>query len=338
MRRHSAFRQQRGFVLAFTLWILAAIAIAAAFFAERTHRAIELAQRSQDNSDTLRAMSDTRAELLYRLATTRVSVYGLGPDQERAVRLDSSRYRGEGETWLQVQDDLGLMNISRPTDERLTRLLGQFGVQPSAAPPLLDKLHDYMEPGELRRLNGAKTDDYLAANMPPPTHRHLVTPYQLQAVLGWSDLPFVRDARFTNLLTTGGLGLLNPNNAPVEILMTIPGMDRRAAQALIERRNLGPITDVDVVAQYAGVPITSLMFQIQFLPSNTLQVTQGGKGLAWALRYNVTFTPTDSDRPWYINYAFRLPTEQQQTSNEQADSFASLPALPPVVDATAAVD
>ncbi|MBV8467550.1 MAG: general secretion pathway protein GspK [Burkholderiales bacterium] len=331
-------RRQRGFVLALTLWVLAAIAIAAAYFADRTHRAIVLAQRSQDNSETLRAMSDSRAEMLYRLATTQLTPYGLGPDMERAVRLDNTRYRAEGQTWLQVQDDLGLINVNRAGDERLTRLLDQYGVGPSDAQPLLDKLHDYIEPGELRRLNGAKTVDYTAAGMPPPTHLPLLTPYQLSAVLGWSDLPFVRDAQFTNLLTTSGVGLLNPNMAPPEVLMTIPGMTKQSAQALIERRQLGPITDVDLVARYAGVPIDTLMFQLQFFPSNSLQITQGGKGLAWALRYNVTFTPTDPDRPWHIDYAFRLPNAKPPNSNDNQDPFASLPALPAIVEPAPAVD
>src|SRR5271169_2328659 len=69
--------KQRGFVLALTLWILAAITIAAAIFSDRVSQAVELAQKQQQNTDALLDIAATRAEILFRIGVTPISAYGL---------------------------------------------------------------------------------------------------------------------------------------------------------------------------------------------------------------------------------------------------------------------
>ena len=64
---------QRGFALALTLWILAAIMVAAAIFSDRVRQAVSLAQRQQQNTDALLDIAASQAEILFRLAVTPMS-------------------------------------------------------------------------------------------------------------------------------------------------------------------------------------------------------------------------------------------------------------------------
>ena len=117
-------RAERGFVLVATLWVLALVAVVAVFFAERMGQARALALAAQARNQALLDLSGARADMLYRLATTPVSLYGLGQDPATALALDDRPYHSLGDTLVQVQDNRGLLNLNIVDDERLGRFLG----------------------------------------------------------------------------------------------------------------------------------------------------------------------------------------------------------------------
>lgn len=135
--------RQNGFVLVLTLWILAAILIAATYFALRVHKSLELAQLRQSLNDKQIALNNARSEILFRLGTSYLSQFGLGPDQG-AIALDGRPYGVEGTT-LQLQDARGLLNLNVATDEQLFRFLGTMGVPADQRAGLIDKLRDYVD-------------------------------------------------------------------------------------------------------------------------------------------------------------------------------------------------
>ena len=100
--RHS---MQRGFVLAATLWMLAILAVFAVYFAERIQRAREQAQLSETHSQALLALANARAEILFRIATTPFSLYGLGPSANEAIALDDRPYLAPGDTLIRLHDN-----------------------------------------------------------------------------------------------------------------------------------------------------------------------------------------------------------------------------------------
>jgi len=114
---------QRGFVLAATLWMLAILAVAAAYFAGRIQHAREQAQLAQTHSQALLDLDNARAEILFRIATTPFSVYGLGPSASEAIALDDRPYLGPGDTLIRLQDNRGLLNLNIVNDDRLDRFL-----------------------------------------------------------------------------------------------------------------------------------------------------------------------------------------------------------------------
>jgi len=156
-------RQQRGFVLATTLWVLAILTVAAAYFAERMQHARQLAEQAQLRTQALVDMAGTRAEILFRLATTPISLYGLGASAQDAIALDDRAYGGLGDTLVRLQDSGGLLDLNIATDDQLERFLNVLGVPAARRAAMIDALRDYVDEDNLKRLtdHAPRGEEYL---------------------------------------------------------------------------------------------------------------------------------------------------------------------------------
>lgn len=319
-------QSQRGFVLVLTLWVLVIVAIAAGYFSERVTRSVELAQQSKQNTSALIDMAATRAEILYRLATTSLNEYGLGRGNA-LIYLDNRSYRGVGDSVLRVQDNRGLLNLNTSEDEGLQRLLGLLGIPGDQRSHLIDTLRDFIDEDDLHRLNGAEKEEYLALNLPPPSNKNLTTPWEAHSIIGWRDAPQLwQNARLVELTTTADNATrINPNTAPAEILATLPGVTAELARLIIARRQLVPITDITQLAEITGLPIQSFEEIISGWPSKSIRITQSAPGLAWSVQYNITLSPMANDAPWQTDYYGRVSTLQRNESQPPV----AVPELPP---------
>lgn len=304
-----------------TLWVLVIVAIAAGYFAERVARSVELAQQSRQNTRAMIDMAGTRAEILYRLGTTSLTVYGLGRGST-AIELDDRFYRGLGNTLVRLQDNRGLLNLNQPDDGRLQRFLGLLGIPAEQRDHLIDTLRDFTDADNLHRLNGAEKEEYLALNLPPPPNRNLITPWEARRIIGWRDATQLwQTGRLVELTTTLSFGL-NPNTAPAEVLATLPGITEEIAQAIIARRKLSPIINAGQLAEITAIP-TQQEEMISVWPSNSIRITQSTRGLPWATQYNITLTPNSNDAPWQTDYYSRVSAAQRD------ETQTNIPELPP---------
>ena len=305
-----ATHAQRGFVLVATLWILAIITIAASYFAERTSRSIELARQKQETSEQLVDFANTRADILYRMGTTPITLEGLG--SQLAIALDDRPYRGSGEDIVRLQDNRGLLNLKFPQQNMISRLLGQLGVPVEKRDAMIDTLLDYTDSDDLRRLNGAEAPEYAALGLPPPPNDWLASPYQLSNMIGWRDQPGLwENQRLLRFVTTSRVLGLNPNTAPLEVLASLPGSTREAAAAIVKTRSEKPLQSS---GQLAGLGAGALDPDFLLLfPSDSIRITQQSKTLPWAVQYAVTLTPRSEITPWRVDYyvktAVTYPTE-----------------------------
>lgn len=316
-------RRQRGFVLPLVLWVLAAMAIVVGIFALRIMNALDLAKASQQRVQGLIDINDTRSELLFRLGTTPMSVYGLGSLPEQAIRLDDRPYRGEGQSVVRLQDDRGLLNLNVAGEERIRRLLGIFGVPFEQRGRLIDALGDYIDEDDFKRLNGAEAREYAALGLPLPRNDKLLTTFEAARVLSWRDFPELwRVGGLADLTTVGTAVALNPNTAPWQVLATLPGITDDLAQTLIDARNSRPLRSVDDLALLIGVPGGNLIMSIIPFPSEIVRLTHSLPGQNWAVRYSVTLTPYNEHAPWRFDYQSRIELPYAD------DSSASLPPLP----------
>lgn len=292
--------QSRGFVLVATLWILAAITIGAAYFAERVDQSRALAQQTRSIADASVELASTRAEILFRLATTEFSIYGLGLKPEQAIALDDRPYRGTGEDTVSLQDYHGLLNLNFVDKEALFHLLGQFGVPPEKRDPMLDTLLDYIDTDDLRRLNGAEKREYEAQGLAPPANDWLVAPGQLQGILGWREQTRLwRGSRFAQFVTTGLVPGLNLNTAPLEVLASLPGNTGASATLILQSRRLAPCRSAVQFARLTGNPALD---NYTCFPGVSMRVTQRSKKMPWMIQYGVTLTPESTIAPWRIDY------------------------------------
>ena len=316
--------RQRGFILAATLWILAIITIAAAYFAERVTRSLALAQQKQDTAEQLVAFANTRADILFRLGTTPFSFHGLGGPP--AIALDDRPYRGAGGDLVRLQDNRGLLNLNFPDPELMSRFLGQLGVPIEKRDAMIDTLRDYTDIDDLRRLNGAEAAEYAALNLPPPPNEWLASPYQLKNIIGWRDQPGLwENQRLLRLVTTSRISGFNPNTAPLEILASLPGSNREIATAIVKARNANPLVTIgQLPGLAAGARLDPEFFL--FFPADSIGITQQHPKLPWAVQYCLTLTPQSENAPWRVEYYVKTALPYVV---ENEDKISSLPAWAP---------
>lgn len=315
---------ERGFVLVLTLWILAAIAIAVAFFAERVQSSLQLAAARQDLAQSQITLSDGRAEVLFRLGVSPLQRDGLGmPDA--LIRLDDRLYT-DGGGQLSIQDVGGLMYVNGMPDEMMSAFLGAFGVPADRRAALVDALRDYVDADNLKRLNGAEAAQYEAAGHPGlPPNRPLRSAVELRQVLGWAEQPELwGHPGVLDATTADGRAGLNPNTAPKIVLMALKGVTPDLAELIIKRRELEPV-DAGWLDRTLGTNYSDLPSPILAFPASTLRVTQWVPGLVWGHRYNVTLTPTGATAPWKVSAFQRVERGPQ---SQPAASTASNPTTP----------
>lgn len=316
-------RRERGFVLALALLTLAIVAVIASYLSDRAMAQIELARARSEMVETYLGIADTQAELIYRLATTPLTFDGLGTEPEN-VRLDDRPYAGERGTFVSVQDARGLLNLLSSDDERLTRLLRVLDVPPLETQAMIDTLRDYMDADDLRRLAGAEAPEYAAAGLAPPRNGPLRTPLDLRNVIGWAERPELWGARdIESLTSTVRVNGINPNTAPVEVLLSVPGITREAAAILLELRKSRVLYLNELIHAGATDP-AQLTFQVFPLPAESMRLTHWSAGQRWVMRYSVTLTPRDLDAPWRIDYAYRVARKE----HEKATDDRPVPPLP----------
>jgi len=319
-------RPQQGFMLVLTIWILAAITIAASYFAERGQKSLQLAQRRQANTAAQISLSDSRAEILFRLATTPFTQLGLGvaPD---VIALDDRPYSTD-DSVVRLQDTRGLLNLNAFVDDQMQRLLVNLGVPSALCPTLIDALRDYADTDDMQRLNGAESQQYREQGLPSPRNLPLVSPIELRNVIGWRNLPQAQvGAGLFDLVSAdpSSKPILNPNTAPWQVLMAVTGASQELTKAIVERRQLEPVTaamlDRMLGTHFDGIPALATGF-----PADTVRVTHEVPELPWTLRYNVKMTPKGADSPWQITYFYRL---ERKVNAGPAPDATDPPVLPP---------
>ena len=316
------------------MWVLAAIAIAALYFSERVQKSLQLAQARQSTNDGQIELSDARAELLFRLATTPMTPYGLGAPPTSSA-LDDRGY-AVGRTTARLQDGRGLFNLNSFSEEQMLRFLASLAVPAEQGAGLIDTLRDYIDGDDLRRLNGAELSQYKDRSLSPPRNAPLVLPNELRQIIGWRDLPLLWNdkSQLLELTNTDATTGINPNTAPWQVLTTLPSVTEAIAKAIIERRQIEPVTAA-WLDQMLGTQLDVGVGIVWAFPSDTIRITQSTSGLPWGLRYNVRLTPRDAASPWAITYFYRL--EKKAEANEVPISpnpqhplnAIDLPKLPP---------
>ena len=244
-RRQPGSPAATGFVLVATLVAIAIIGLGAAYFASQVDTLRNSARQLQSWSEAEREAFSVREMLQYAAALGFRDEGGL-TFANTTLATDGRRYRLTDTLSVSVQDERGLLAINTLDERTLSKLLSIIGIPTENHARLIDTLLDYMDPDDLRRLNGAEARDYAAANKPAPANDFLRTRDQLADVLSWDTIlerldsgalsaPGLR-ARFIDLFSAAKHVGLNINSAPLHVLRTVPGIDPTKISALIDQR------------------------------------------------------------------------------------------------------
>lgn len=345
--------QNRGFVLAATLWLLAIMTVAAGFFAQWTQRTLELARNLQENVQGDIDMQSTQSTLIYLFATQYYTFAGLtipNPIRENAssvpapqtlptfidpeiggssismpiggeLGLDDRVYQGLGDTRFAMQDEAGLITLNFVSEPVLSRLLGFLGVKAEERASLIAKLDDYIDTDDLAHLNGAESYHYKERNVPPPPNRFLHDPAQARKVLEWNNYPTLwANNIWSELTTVMPVPPPNFNTAPAIVLQATYNFDADSAQRFILARQNSPVMNLSQVSQLVGMLITIDEEAVNFFASPYVRLTFWHTGLKQMRQVHIKFTPfADEKMPWELQYISNLPlldTYQKATLND----------------------
>jgi general secretion pathway protein K len=144
--------------------------------------------------------------------------------------------------------------------EILENLFTQWGLQVDQADHVAECLYDWITPGDLRSLDGAKADDYAQANLPQrPTYQPFVSFDEVKLVMGMDLLEKVRP-NWEDSFTLWSNGPLNVNEAPPELIAAVFSLDPKQVELFTSARN-GPD---GIAGTLDDVPVTSVQtFQTQ---------------------------------------------------------------------------
>jgi len=341
---------QHGFVLVMVLWMLVAITIGVGMlvlWARERVAAASVARAEMD--DRIHALS-TRDTLLYLAATVPATQAGLPlvplPSGELAalrlddfggfdrrprggeLRLDDWPYRGLGGISFAIQDESGLVPVAFPSAVSVHPLLAAAGVPRAASAMLSDRLIDYTDPNELRRLQGAERRDYERAGKPLPAGRPLLSARELPRILGWDALPPEVMARLQDWSTTAYSGALNLNTAPLPLLEAFVHDCGTVCRERLARRERAPFQSGQQFEEETAATLRGDRdIDFRNSPSDVWRLSfWGDSGRAW--RIHVRLTPmADQAAPWTVDAVYRAPRPDTHVAPTtiQSPLFADAP-------------
>jgi len=136
--------------------------------------------------------------------------------------------------------------------EILENLFTRWGLKDSDAEHVIDCLYDWITPGDLRSLNGAKAADYQNAGLKQrPSYQPFVSFDEVEEVMGM-DLLDKAKPNWQDSFSLWSKGPLDVSEAPPELIAAVFGMDPERVATFTDTRNgrdgiAGTVDDVPIV-------------------------------------------------------------------------------------------
>ncbi|MFZ4695274.1 MAG: general secretion pathway protein GspK [Verrucomicrobiia bacterium] len=250
-------RRKKGSALIVVLWAVTLLAFAVAISGER------VALMLGDSSLRARRL---QARLLAESAM--VSRVGIFKEEQRRLlestlpgeaaprRLDLAHMIGswrsqpvafgEGWFWIEVRDEQARIHWRKTSPAVWRNLLELCGMPPERIEVWFDAMADWEDPGDVRRLNGAESADYLALEQDRRRAKNL--PITDLGEIPWiAGAPEILDlrvpvdaagrrARLAEITTLWGDGKINLNTAPPILVAAALGLDLEEAVHLVRAR------------------------------------------------------------------------------------------------------
>ena len=218
-------RRQSGVALVLVLWVITLLTVIAGNFAYSMRGEAQIAGNLLRN-----AQAQTRADAGVQLAWFELMKPAADPGRWRANGLVHEFIQDGVGVRVSIHDESGKIDLNTASDALLKGLFKSAGLNDQATAVLADTVLDWRSPGNLKRLNGAKEEEYRAAGKNyGPANAPFETIDELQRVLGMTPELYLRLAPALTIYSR--LPGVNTSVAPREVLLAIPG----ANPAMIEQ-------------------------------------------------------------------------------------------------------
>jgi len=173
-------------------------------------------------------------------------------------KIDKRTFANGGQLEVTALSENGKLNIvnelasgERNTLRALFRLWGLNDVE---ADTVVDCLLDYVEPGAIRRLNGAKAEQYRMAGRDAPSGKMFRSVSEMANVLNF-DLVSNRKANWMDFFTVYGDGTLDLTSAPADLIKVVCRIGDSSVSAIVRGQAEGgvPIRDLEAARMAMGL-------------------------------------------------------------------------------------
>jgi general secretion pathway protein K len=140
---------------------------------------------------------------------------------------------------VRVQDELGRIDLNQADGSLFIGLLQSVGLDLETAESLTDKILDWRDSGALKRLNGAKAPEYRVAGLAYlPRNGPFQSIDELQFVMAMTPQLYRRIQPAITVYS--GRPFIDPQVAPREALLALPGMNSEKVSTLLAARAQQP--------------------------------------------------------------------------------------------------
>lgn len=199
--------------LLFVLWTVALLAIIAAASQSSGTVSYTLARNAAEV-----ARQEAQAEAVLNLVVL-LLMEGPARQQSRTILYDGEEFK------VEIQDELGRIDLNHADGRLLVNLFRAVSTAPQEAEKLADRIVDWRDPDDLRRLNGAEAREYREAGLLyGPRNGSFQSKDELRLVLGMTPELF-RKVEPALTIHSGKPGI-DPRLAPPLVRQTLAGRDR----------------------------------------------------------------------------------------------------------------
>lgn len=327
-----------GFALITTLWLVALLAVVAVIVEGWIATALDRAAALQARVANEQALLGATDRAVLGMVTAGFGPRGLETPPRAAesgqtvtvptrqtpfIALDGRAYR-VGDVVIRLQDEGGLYDLSNPSRDSLTRLLNAYGLPASASDTMAVELSQYQTTHPDPQTTPQREANYGAANLPAPRHSRLVSPWEPYRILDWPHSAALwRGApAFADMITTGPVGGLGINAAPIPVLAALAGIDQAAAARLVAARQAAPITVGDLLKSGSKI-LQSEDHPPELLPSNIIRLRLRIAGDPLARIVSIHLTPGEA-APYRLDFSVDRPLGPL----DRTPGSETIPALP----------
>jgi general secretion pathway protein K len=318
-----------GVILIALLWILTILAVITLSFSRETFVEAAAARNERDLTDAYyiarAGIESTVYQIYVKIFLAQMQPAAMQTQQSDAIDMGKVTGQfGDGEYVVDVQDEMGKININYASPEQIKALLAATGIQSPDMDTIADSIVDWRDPDNMALPNGAE-NDYYQGLQPPYLARNGALTFleELLLVRGVTPEYYFGHREKTpdgQIIDRFGISRyftvytnrnsINVNYASLPVLLSIPGMPPELAQKIFERARQSPFQTMEDLSKEVGQGlsvIALLTTQRGTIFSLTAHAHRSGSKAMRVIRAIVSMDPREVTKHRVLSWNENIP-------------------------------